>query len=113
MLFYYCHADLANFFRRQAVSHDVGQGTYRASTAEHALWGSWTLPARAGGHLSRGRDPPLQDSAEAHRERSTIGRGATQMKKQKYLGIGLGLLLMGISGSRQAQAAPPAQAASG
>jgi hypothetical protein len=33
----------------------------------------------------------------------TIGRGATQMKKQKYLGVGLGLLLIGISGSGQAQ----------
>ena len=35
------------------------------------------------------------------------------MKKRKYLGLGLGLLLMGLSGFGQAQAAPPAPAAGG
>jgi hypothetical protein len=35
------------------------------------------------------------------------------MKKRQYLGLGLGLLLMGLSGAGQAQAAPPAPSSGG
>src|SRR5262245_3902331 len=44
-----------------------------------------------------------QGCAETLRERPTTGRGAMQMKKLKHLGIGLGLLLVGMSGTVQAQ----------
>src|SRR5215831_19428388 len=63
---------------------------------EHAPWGGWTLPTRAGGHPVRGQDPPPQDSAQAHHAPATSGRGATQMQKRTYLGLGLGLLLLGL-----------------
>src|SRR5262249_53996809 len=82
-------------------------------SGEHAPWGGWTLPPRAGGHPGRGQDPPPQDSAPAHRAPATSGRGATQMQKRTYLGLGLGLLLLGLSGAGPAQAAPPAPAPGG